>query len=164
MPRKTKEFLRRSAAAKRGWETRRKNQRRAARQRASSQPRKLTHARSKRKPVSGKKMWRVTVAAPYFIRRHAKRKRRRIQLSPASAAYMVTGWFRTQTDARKNTPKLVRRAIVGRTRAVAANPNAYDPGITPDIETKQIPYRAGFIGRIEEVDEHSGFTSRRRYA
>jgi DNA primase len=100
------------------------------------------------------KMWRVTVAAPYFIRRHTKtKKRRRRQLSPASAAYMVTGWFRTRADAQKNTPKLVRRAIAGRTRAVKANKNAYDPGIPPDVETKQVPYRAGFIGRIEKVDE-----------
>lgn len=99
-------------------------------------------------------MWAVTIAAPYFIRRFHKRKKRRVQDSPASAAYMVQGWFRNEALARKATPKLVRLAIAGRKRAVAAHPNAYDMGIEPDVERKRVPYKAGFIGRIEETDEH----------
>lgn len=151
MPRKTKAFLKRSAAAKKGWVTRRRNKRQKTRRKTVS-----------RRKTSSRKMWRVTVAAPYFIRRHGKRKRgRQKQLSPASAAYMVTGWFRTRADAKKNERKLIRRAIRGRTKSIETNPNATysldhnDPTpITPDVQVKDVPFRAGFIGRIEEVDEH----------
>ena len=168
MPRKSKAFLARSAAAKLGWQRRRRAEQKEFKRRSDAEKKGwITRKRnvrsgSRRKAVkktvsrtvttvkrtTPKVMWRVTVSAPYY-RRAAKPKR-----SSISSSYMVRGWYRTKREAQKALNKLTELAISGRDEILDSDMNTWWTGDnTVNTDIKSVPYDERFLDTIEEQNE-----------
>lgn len=149
MKNKSKDFLKRSRAAKKGWITRRRNQRKGA----GSTPHKGRggRERGRRQPPAPRQMFRVTVAANYYIR--AKKQRNRKGTSPESAAYIVRAWYKTEKEARAAIDDLSAQVEEGRDNVIEDTPRAFTKDEDIDIEIKALKYNADLIDTMEEVNE-----------
>jgi hypothetical protein len=168
MPRKSKAFLARSAAAKLGWQRRRRAEQKEFKRRSEAAKKAWITRRSvskrpvSKRPVSkqvvskqvvskrpvSKLMWRVTVSAPYY-RRAAKPRRGSI-----SSSYMVRGWYRTKREAQKALNKLTELAISGRDEILDSDMNTWWTGDnTVNTDIKSVPYDERFLDTIEEQNE-----------
>ena len=142
----TKEFLKRSKAAKKGWRTRRRNNPELAKLHRSKSAKK--GVRTKReKAKSTQTLWRITVGANYYIR---GRKR---EDSPNSASYMVRGWFRTRSESVSSEQEFIELSEAGREEVLDTKVRAYSLDEEPNIEILEVPYDETLINQIEETDE-----------
>lgn len=139
---KTKEFLRRSKAAKKGWRTRRRNQRKGAS--------RTSPARAQRAP-SAPKIWRITVAANYYIR--APKTKNKKGESPESAAYIVRGWFKTYAEALDNYDAMDDMANEGRDAAVEDHKRAFSREEETSVSIQEVEFEERLLGLITGVDE-----------
>lgn len=136
---------RRSAAAKKGWITRRANLAKPKRSRKTKRGRKPAKA------VPVRRLFRITVAANYYIRQ--KRKSNRRGGSPESAAYFVRGWFEKYLEASSYEDEFIERAEAGREEAVDAHDRAFHTDQEPNVEVVEVDFDERLIGIIEERDE-----------
>lgn len=141
MARKSKRS--RSAAARKGWITRRRN----AKRRQNPKRKRI------QKPVA-KKMYRVTVGAPYEIRKSRNKKTKKTE-SPDSAAYMVRGWYASRSAADAHIDRLEGIAEAGRESILEENNKAF---VRPKYESlnvavQAVDYDERLLDIIEETNE-----------
>lgn len=132
----------RSAAARKGWITRRRNAK--------------GRQNPKRKRVPKRKlMYRVTVGAPYEIRKPRNKKTKKKQ-SPDTAAYMVRGWYPNRHSANNAIDHLEELAEAGRETVLDENPKAFvrnkDESLK-NIAIETVSYDERLLGIVEETDE-----------
>ncbi len=153
MPRKSKEFLRRSAAAKKGAITRKRNQRREERKRKAVNKKRRDRARAKReiKAEHGKKTYRLTIFKPYFIRKRTRSRKR--EGSPQGSGLRLTAWFATKEEAIKNRAKLALRAEREVLQIMKHNRHLFRKDAYGSMAIEAIPLVPRQHGKIEVVDE-----------
>lgn len=145
----SKEFLRRSRAAKKGWVTRRRNQRQGARR---TSPRARPGRGGTRRPPAPKpKMWRITVAANYYIR--SPKKKNRKGESPESAAFIVRGWFRSYAEALDQYDQMDDMANEGRDEAVSEHRRAFSREEETSVSIQEVNFDERLLGTVSQVDE-----------
>ena len=93
-----------------------------------------------------KKMWRVTVAAPYNVR---GKKRG----SYTNAAFMVRAWFATKLEAQHDLAGLKRKTLRGREKAVKRNRKAWSRDVKPNTEIVAVDFDKRFLDTTEEKNE-----------
>lgn len=100
--------------------------------------------------MATKKMFRLTVAAPYYTRQRGKKKNRN---SPFSSSFIVRGWFRTQREAKQAVDDFIDRAIGGRDNAIDKDKESFSKEEEPNVEIKPVSYDARYIDIEEEQNE-----------
>jgi hypothetical protein len=132
----------RSAAARKGWITRRRN----AKRRTTPKRKRI------QKPV--KKMYRVTVGAPYEIRKPRNKKTKKAD-SPDTAAYMVRGWYSSRRAADNAIDHLEELAEAGRESVLDENPKAFvrDKTEALNVKVEVVDFDEQLLDIIEETDE-----------
>lgn len=139
-------------AALKGWRTRRANVKAKASSSSKQVPNRKRSKKRTRKP-SRKKMWRVTVGAPYEIRQRGKKKNR--TGSPDKASYMVRGWYSSYEDAISAQKKLEKLAIEGRNSYEDETPRAFhrDANEEVNIAIETVEYDSSLLDIVEETNE-----------
>lgn len=131
-------------AALKGWRTRRANAK-ANKGKRLSKPKKRTGSN---KPVP-RKMWRITVGAPYEIRQRGKKRNRASgkKGSPDKASYMVRGWYSSYEDAIQAQEELEELALAGRDSYEDETPRAFhrDEQEEVNIEIIEVSYDQNLI-------------------
>lgn len=132
----------RSAAARKGWITRRRNAKR------SQDPKR------KRVQKPSRKMYRVTVGAAYEIRKPRNKKTKKAK-SPDTAAYMVRGWYSSRHSANDHLDRLEKFAEAGRESILEENKSAFvrpnREGLNVSIQV--VDYDDRLLDIIEETNE-----------
>ena len=142
-------------AALKGWSTRRTN----AKISKSSKKSGYKPGRYKKKTPKNvpRKMWRVTVGAPYEIRQHGKKKNRASgkKGSPDKASYMVRGWYSSYEDAIQAQEELEELALAGRDSYEDETPRAFhrDEQEEVNIEITTVDYNPVFLDIVTETNE-----------
>lgn len=96
-------------------------------------------------------MWRITVAANYYIRK-PKQKNRKGE-SPESAAYIVRRWYKSENDARAAEDELIELTEDRRDELMDEIPNAFSKEEGANVEIKSVPYDSKLIDTTEEVND-----------
>lgn len=136
----------RSAAAIKGWITRRANARTKKTSRVSKPVKRNT------RKVAQRKMWRVTIGAPYEIRQRTKKGNRKG--SPERASYMVRAWYAEHPD-EDTIEELSERALEGRDNYEDETPRAFhrDYEEEVNIAIQTVEYEKQLLDVIEETNE-----------
>jgi len=162
MARKSKAFLKRSAAAKRGHETRRRHERAELRKHNKQLKARRDKARTKREILAEKRpTWRLTILLPYGIRpkRSRTRKKKKTSESPQYTALRLTAWFPSKKDANARRASMFLRAEKTLLDLMKSNKNIFrsdKAGSDIDSTLEEIPFSPSLHGKVEIEDESEG--------
>lgn len=157
MPRKSKAAIKRSEAAHKGWLTRKRNERAAQRKRNAYNKARRVKAQAKRELAKEKStkgiMWRLTILFNYSIRQGSRKRRKKSEQSPMASGLRLTAWFRTKAELQKKKASLTVRAENALLTLLKANRKLFWKSELPSIAIEDVPYKKGYIGKVEIVNE-----------